>query len=70
MAEQATTVGEDFPRQQERVRGLLAAYRSIGPAGQFGVAMIEADLKEADEAQASGDIVRILRAYQALKECE
>jgi hypothetical protein len=70
MAEQIETVGEDFPRQQARVRRLLEAYREIGPAGQFGMAMIEADLREADEAQASGDIVRILRAYQALKECK
>jgi hypothetical protein len=70
MAEQIETVGDDFPRQQARVREVLGHYREIGPAGQFGAAMIEADLREADEAWASGDIVRILRAYQALKECE
>jgi hypothetical protein len=62
------SVGEDFPRQQARVREVLGHYREIGPAGQFGAAMIEADLREADEAMASGDVVRILRSYETLRD--
>lgn len=42
----------------------------LGPVGQFGKAMIELDLREADEAMASGDIVRIVAAYEAMKGCE
>jgi hypothetical protein len=65
-----TTVGEDFPRQQARVRALYSTYVSLGVPGTFGAAMIEAALTEAEQAQASGDVLRILRAYEALKDCK
>lgn len=64
----STSVGEDFPREQARCRQLLKEYREI-PTGAFGAAVIEQTLREADEAMASGDVVRILRAYQAMTEC-
>jgi hypothetical protein len=64
------TIGEDFPRQQARVRELIGIYRDIGPAGMFGAMMLEQSLAEADAAQASGDIVRIIRAYEALRGCK
>ena len=67
---ESTTIGDDFPKQQSRVREILSRYHAIGLAGSFGAMMIEADLHTADEALASGDIVRILRAYQILKEIE
>jgi hypothetical protein len=63
-----TTIGEDMPKQQARVREVLGHYREIGPAGAFGAAMIEQALRDADAALASGDIVRIIAAYQALVE--
>lgn len=65
-ASESTTVGEDFPKQQARVRRVLGYYREVGAPGRFGVLMIEATLREAEEAQASGDILRILAAYAAL----
>jgi hypothetical protein len=70
MSNESTRVGEDFPKQQARVREVLGMYRDIGPNGMFGAVMIEQTLREADEAQASGDIIRILQSYQALKEIE
>lgn len=57
-----TSVGEDFPREQAR---LLP-----NGAGTFGAVMIEATLTEADQALTSGDIVAILRAYQAMRDCQ
>lgn len=39
-------------------------------AGMFGAAFIEADLREADQAVMSGDVVRMLRAYEKLKGIE
>ena len=65
-----TTVGEDFPKQQARVREVLKLYYEIGPSGMFGAASIEQTLREADEAQATGDIIRILQSYEALKAIE
>ena len=64
------TVGDDFPQEQARCREVLAQYRELGAAGVLGGIMIEATLREADLAMASGDIVRILAAYQAMKGVE
>ena len=65
-----SSVGEDFPTQQARVRALLEQYRVIGPNGAFGALMIRQVLARAEEAMASGDVVRIVHAYQELTECK
>jgi len=64
-----SSVGEEFPKEQARVRELLGEYKSIGPSGAFGAAMIEQVLQRAEKAAISGDIVAILRSYKELKEC-
>lgn len=64
-----SSVGEDFPKEQARVRELLGVYRSI-PQGAFGAMMLEDVLRRADEAAMSGDPVAILRSYKELKDCE
>jgi len=56
-----------FPKEQERCRMLLKEYQEIGPAGRFAAIMIEASLKEAEEAAMSDDLVRMIRAYESLK---
>ncbi len=61
------SVASDMPNQQARCRELLKVYHEIGPHGRFAAAMLEASLREADQALASGDIVRILQAYQRLR---
>lgn len=63
-----TSVGEDFPEQQRRVRVIQQYAREIGPAGAFLVAMTEQSLREAEAAAMSGDPVRILAAYKDLSE--
>lgn len=65
------SVGEDFPREQARLRQLIQDYRELpGGVGRLGALMIEQTLQEADQAHASGDIVAILRAYAAMRECQ
>jgi len=59
-----------MPIQQARVRALRQAYIDIGIAGRFGLMMLDQCLVEAEDAQVSGDIVRIMRAYEGLKECK
>ena len=70
----ATSVGEDFPNEVERVYELLGSYKELrGTPGvnvEFAIHGISAALKQAKEAQQSNDPVQILRAYQALKDCE
>ena len=63
-----TSVGEDFPKQQARVREVLKQYEEIGAPGAFGREMIRAALKRAEEAAMSGDVVETLRSYQELRE--
>lgn len=62
------SLAEALPKEMARVREVLGYYKEVGPAGMFGAAMIEADLRAADQAVMSGDVVRMLAAYQSLKE--
>lgn len=63
-----STIGDDFPRQQARVRQCLENGLEIGPAGAFYVATCREVLAQAEAAAISGDIVAILAAYQALRD--
>lgn len=62
------SVGEDFPGEQARVRGLLEIGLALGPAGAFYVRVCRAALEQAERAAMSGDPVAILQAYQELLE--
>jgi hypothetical protein len=64
------TLGEDYPKQQERCRELLERYREIGPNGAFGRMMIAQVLARADQAAVSGDLPAMIKAYQEMKDCE
>lgn len=63
------SLAEALPQEIERCQELLTAYKEIGPPGRFGATMIQNDIKEAIDSLASGDVVRMLRAYEALKAC-
>lgn len=65
-----SSIGEDYPKEQARLRELLPLYRGIGPAGIFGATMIEMTLQRADQAAISGDLVAMLRCYQEMREIE
>jgi hypothetical protein len=62
------SLAEALPKEMERVRVVLGHYKEIGPAGMFGAGFIEADLREADRAVMSGDVVRMIQAYEKLKD--
>lgn len=63
-----TSVGEDYPRQQARIRQCILDGKEIGPACAFYVAMAEDILRRADEAAISGDIIAQVRSYSEMKE--
>lgn len=68
---QIQSLAEALPLEQARCRELLTIYRDLpGGVGAFGAAMIEASLRRADAASASGDVVAMLRSYQELKDHE
>ena len=62
------SLAEALPAEMARVRTVLGHYLEIGPVGQFGASFIERDLQAADKAVMSGDVVEMLRAYEALKQ--
>jgi len=64
------SLAEELPKEMARVREVLGHYKQIGPSGMFGAAFIEQDLRAADAAVMSGDVVDMLRAYEALKQID
>ena len=63
----STTVGDDFPVQQARVRAIMQEYRSLPDgAGMLAALLMEQALQRADRAILSGDLVEILRSYNEL----
>ncbi|MGZ8915361.1 MAG: hypothetical protein ACXW1Z_19915 [Methylobacter sp.] len=64
-----TTIAEDLPKEQQRVRELLAIYDSI-PAGALAAMMMRRSLSRAEMASASGDVVAMIAAYEDLKSYE
>jgi hypothetical protein len=65
------TVGEAFPGELARCEGLIERYRELeGGVGFFGAMMIDQIVADAKAAWASGDVVRIVGAFAAMKECE
>ena len=61
------TLADALPAEMARVREVLTQYREIGVAGALGAVFIESDLRAADTAVMSGDIVAMLRALKVLQ---
>lgn len=63
-----SSLGTELPKEMARVRDeLMPLYQSIGPAGGFALAMMRAELDRATKALAEGDVVTMIRSYEALK---
>jgi len=61
---------EGIQEELKRCRELRQMYEDIGPAGAFGKMVIDNSIKEGEAAIASGDVVRMMRAYADLKQRE
>lgn len=62
------TLAEALPEECARVRKVLGYYQEIGPTGMIATALIELDLRAAEKAIASGDVVAMLAAFKDLQE--
>ena len=64
-----TTLGEELPKEQTRVRELILQYRDpdLKGAGNLAALMMEAALQAADQAIISGDIASMILAYKVLQ---
>ena len=65
-----TTLGDEYPLEQARCRGLLEQYTEIGLVGTFAHAMISQVLQRADRAAISGDLVAMINAFKEMKGCQ
>lgn len=63
-------VAEQLARQIRRVATIRRHYEDIGPAGIFGLTMIDAALEKGCKAAGSGDPVAIIAAGQELEAIE
>jgi hypothetical protein len=69
MSEETESLGTALPKEIARVRDvLIPEYQSIGPAGNFAIMMMRAELDRASTAMISGDVVGMIKSYKALKE--
>ena len=64
------TLSEEFPKQQSRLRELIAVYEHLGPPGVVGKMMLEDVLQRADKAASEQDIVAMVRLYKEMMECQ
>ena len=66
----SATFGDALSAEIARVTKILTLYRDpyLKGAGEKAALMTEADLDNAVKALASGDVVRIRRAYHTLKD--
>lgn len=63
------TLGDALPREMKRVREeIIPVYQTCGNSGQLAIALMNSDLSKAEIALASGDTVKMIEAYNALKE--
>jgi hypothetical protein len=62
-------IAEASEQEIQRNRELLKLYEEI-PTGKFGAMMIDSDIKNAVAALASGDVVKMIEAYNAMKDNE
>lgn len=66
-----SSLGEALPTEMARVRDeVIPTYLEIGQSGAFAVAWMRAELDAATKALAEGDVVEMVRCYQALKDAQ
>lgn len=64
-----SSLGEELPKEQARVRELIKEYRDpiLNGAGNLAAMMMEQALQRADRATISGDVVAMIQCYEELK---
>ncbi len=61
-------LADGLKNELRRCRELLKEYEKIGPPGAFAAHCIREEIKNGEEAQTSGDVLAMIRAFHALVE--
>lgn len=68
------SLGEEYPKEQARCRDILEMYISAGNTSgcntAFAVNSIRHLLERADKAVIQNDLVKMIKCFQEMKECE
>lgn len=70
MSEETKTLMDGLFDEMNRCRELLKEYESIGAPGMFGAVMIKRDIDFAELSIRENDVIKMLQAYEALKQCQ
>lgn len=69
-----TSLGTEYPQEQERCRNLLLEYFKLrdtpGVNVNFAIGTLTDLLRRADVAAMTGDVVEMIRIYRELKETQ
>lgn len=69
--EKTKTLMDGLFDEMNRVRELITEYKSLpGGVGNLGAALMEINIKEAEQAIKNNDVVEMIRSYSSLKSCE
>lgn len=63
-----SSLGEEYPKEQARLRQCLINGKEIGPVGTFYCMVIEDCLRRADVAVMEQDLAAMIAIYQEMKE--
>ena len=61
-----SSLGEEYPKAQARLRVIVMCAKEIGPAGAFLATIGEDCLRRADKAAIEQDTVAMIRIYQEM----
>jgi hypothetical protein len=62
------SLGEELPKEQQRVRELVKLYTGLpGNAGVPAAMLMEQVLTETEQAVMNGDVVKMLKCYEQLQ---
>lgn len=64
------TLMDGLFKEMNRCRELLKEYEAIGAPGMFGAAMIKRDIALAELSIRENDVIKMIEAYDVLKECQ
>ena len=63
-----STLGDEYPKQQARLRNIMRALAEIGPSGHFLIAIIEDIMRRADKAVIDQDVVGMVAVFKEMQE--